>query len=233
MNLRMLAAFAAPLALVALLTAAQDAKPAAAPVAKSADAEVIAYQKACYPLTTCPISHEALGKDSVDTLIDGRLVRTCCANCVAGAEKGKADIFKAIDAAVITQQKAAYPLEKCPISGEALPKDAVDFVWGTRLVRFCCNDCVGAFKKDPSATLKKLDDAYIAAQKPNYPLDTCVISGEKIGADPKMETVDLLYGTHYFKLCCGGCVKAVKKDPAAAWAKVEAARAAKAGEKKG
>jgi hypothetical protein len=158
-------------------------------------------------------------------VVDGRLVRLCCGDCVAGVAKDRAAILAKIDAAVIAAQKKDYPLATCPISGEALGAGAVDHVHGTRLVRFCCKDCVGEFTKAPAATMAKLDKAYVEKQKASYPLDTCVVSGEKLGS--MGEPIDYLYGTRLYRLCCGGCKKAIAKDPAAMWAKVEAARAAK------
>lgn len=239
MKSTLFASLALPLLLVsALFGAAQDkpARPAPdkAPAAQAdPNAGIIAFQKPCYPLKTCVISGEELGPKAVDTVVDGRLVRVCCNDCVAAVEKDKGGVFAKLDKAVIEQQKAAYPLEKCPISGEKLGDKAVDMVQGTRLVRVCCNDCVAEVKKNPDAVMKKLNDGYIAAQKASYPLSTCVVTGEEIGKDPGMEPVDFLYGTRYFRLCCAGCKKAVTKDPEGMWAKVEAARAAKKAEKKG
>jgi len=218
--------------------AAMQTAPAAAPRAAAQepamtkeDAAKILAQKGAYPLKTCPISGEALGDKAVDTLIDGRLVRVCCNNCVAGAKKDKEQVFKAIDAAVIEQQAKAYPLEKCPISGEKLGEGAVNYVHGTYLIRFCCKDCVDAFKKSPDATMKKLETAYIASQRAKYPLNTCVVSDEELGG--MGEPIDYLWGTRLYRLCCGGCKKAIQKDPESHWAKIEAARAAKKEEKKG
>ncbi|MBM3991149.1 MAG: hypothetical protein FJ298_09090 [Planctomycetes bacterium] len=201
---------------------AQATKPAT-----DANAAIIQFQKPCYPLTTCPVSSEPLPKDAVDSVIDGRLVRVCCKDCVADAEKDKAAIFTKIDTAVIAAQRLAYPLKTCPTSGEAIDGDAVEVVLGTRLIKVCCSKCVAVVQAEPEKALKQLSDAYVAAQKPNYPLTTCVATGEEIGKDPEMKPVDFLYGTRYFRLCCAGCKKAVVKDPEGMWAKVEAARAAK------
>jgi hypothetical protein len=35
----------------------------------------------------------------------------------------------------------------------------VDFVYGNRLVRFCCAGCIDAFNDDPTAGLAKIDAA--------------------------------------------------------------------------
>jgi hypothetical protein len=206
------------------------AKPAQEPAAKREkhpQQALIDFQKPCYPLKTCVISGEELGKSAVDHVADGRLVRVCCNDCVAAVDKDKAAAFAKIDKGVVEQQLADYPLEKCPISGEKLGEKAVNYVHGTRLIRTCCNDCLAELKKNPEPTLKKLNDGYIASQKGKYPLDTCVVTGEKIGANPNMEPCDYLYGTRYFRLCCAGCKKAINKEPEVMWAKVEAARAPK------
>lgn len=76
---------------------------------------------------------------------------------------------------LIEEQKKAYPIDFCVISGDKLDgggmgatieylytqtKDGKETV---RLVRFCCSGCVKTFKKNPDKYLKILDDA--AAKK--------------------------------------------------------------------
>jgi hypothetical protein len=213
---------ASVLALTAAFAFAQDKKPAPAstptpPAAKPADKQdskaLIQAQRPLYPLDKCPISGEKLDKDAVDTIIDGRLVRTCCDKCVAKLDAKKADIFKQIDAGAIAAQKAAYPLEKCPSSGEKLGADAkmppVDYVAGTRLVRFCCDKCISKFQADPAATMAKLDAAYIAAQKPKYTVDVCPVSGDKLTD----KAVDVLYGNKLIRMCCPDCKADLAKTP--------------------
>ena len=211
---------ASVLALSAALAFAQDKKPtpapapAAAPAAKApANPAAVQAQRATYPLDKCPISGEKLDEKAVDNMVDGRLVRTCCDKCTAKLDGKKAEIFKEIDAGVIAAQKAAYPLETCPVSGEKLggdPKMApVDFVSGTRLVRFCCKDCIAKFEKDPSATMTKLDAAYITAQKAKYTVDVCPVEGKKL--DDK--AVDALYGNKLVRVCCNDCKAELAKSP--------------------
>ncbi len=192
--------------------------------AKVQAAKILA-QKGAYPLKRCPVSGEALGAKAVDALIDERLVRVCCSDCVEPARKDKEKIFKAIDEAVIAQQKDGYPLDTCVISGEKLGDDAVAVVQGTYLLRVCCKDCVAAVRKAPEEALKKLHEAYIAKQKADYPLETCIVTDEALGSmgDP----LDYLWGTRLYRLCCGGCRKAVQKNSDELWAKLVAARAAK------
>ena len=78
------------------------------------------------------------------------------------------------DAQWLAQARAAYPLESCMISGDKFdggamgkPQDYIYQVPGQtdRLVRFCCNDCVKDFNKDPAPALAKIDAAAAAKAK--------------------------------------------------------------------
>lgn len=221
-------ALAATVALGAALPGAQaekaGAKAQATPTAAPADAEVIRAQKPSYPLDTCVVSGEKLDAKAIDVVIDGRLVRLCCADCKAAAEKDKAAVLAKIDAGVIAAQKPSYPLATCPVSGEKLTAkgEGFDVVYGTKLVRLCCKNCKSAFDKDPAASMAKVDKAWIDAQLPTYPLETCPVSGEKLGG--MGEPVNVLYGTKLIRLCCKSCKKAVDKDGPELVAKIEAAR---------
>ena len=210
---------------VTLGFAAQTQKPAApAPAAAPAkapvptDAEVIAAQKPSYPLDTCPISGEKLGKDAVDTVKDGHLVRTCCPKCVA---KIDATAFKKIDEAVIAAQLKSYPMDAC-LCGARLGKDAVNHVVGTRLMRCCTAQCAGMLDKDTKAAMAKLDKAYIDTQLKTYKLTTCPVSGNDLSK--AAAPVNYLYGTTLVRFCCKDCIKDLQKDPDAVMKKVKAAQ---------
>jgi len=65
----------------------------------------------------------------------------------------------------------------------------------------------------------------IADQLPSYPLNKCVVSHEELGS--MGEPIDLVVEGHLLRLCCKGCVKKAKANPAAAIKQVEAAVIAK------
>ncbi|MBK7644782.1 MAG: hypothetical protein IPJ19_17360 [Planctomycetes bacterium] len=200
----------------------QDARPAAAPAkAATSDAEVIKAQLPSYPLDTCPLSGEKLGKDAINVVKDGHLVRTCCNKCAA---KVDAAVIKKVEDAVVAAQLKSYPMDTCPMSGEKLDDKAISHVYGTRLVRFCCHKCEANFEKDSktaAATMAKLDKACVDAQLKTYKLKTCPVSGEELG---KMgEPVNYLYGTTLIRFCCNDCVKELDKDAQAILKKVHAA----------
>lgn len=191
------------------------ATPAAAPDA-AAEAKIIAQQLPSYPLTHCPISHEALdamGKP-LDVVQDGRLVRLCCKGCVKELKKdpaATAAVFKSIDEAVVKAQKASYPLTKCAVSGEELGSmgDPIEFVSGTRLIRLCCKGCTKGVQKDPSKALASIDAALIVEQKKTYPMTTCLVSGEELGST----AVDKLYGVRLTRFCSDKCATGFAQDP--------------------
>lgn len=60
-----------------------------------------------------------------------------------------------------------YPLDTCIVSGEKLGEmgDPVVKVVDGREIKFCCDQCVPKFEKDPATYLKKLDAAPAPAGK--------------------------------------------------------------------
>lgn len=79
---------------------------------------------------------------------------------------------------------------------------------------------MGAMLLFPAVNPTPVDDAAtIREQVASYPLDTCVITGEKLDDSAKSVLVE---GT-LVRVCCGKCAKSVKASPADAIAKVKAA----------
>ncbi len=171
-----------------------------------------------YPLNVDPVTGEELaGVDQPVVLLhEGRELHFANEE---NAEKFKADpeaYLPKIDKLIVEQQKPLYPLETCVVSGEKLGGDMgkpIDFVYGNRLVRFCCPGCIGQFKKDPAKYLKQIDAAVIEQQQEDYPLETCLVSGEKLGGDMG-EPINFVSGNRLVRFCCKGCVKTFEKNPA-------------------
>lgn len=66
--------------------------------------------------------------------------------------------------------------------------------------------------------LKKL-----AKPSANYPLTTCVVSGDKLGGDMG-EAIAYSYDGTEVQFCCPDCVEEFKKDPEKALAQIRAAK---------
>lgn len=179
-----------------------------------------------YLLDTCPISGKELGSmdDTIIEVIDGREVRFCCSKCPPKFKADKTAQFKKLDALMIKQQLPFYPTNTCVISGEELDfhGGAVNFIYGNRLFRTCCNDCKAEFLDEPAKYVPELDEEIIKAQKRKYPLKTCVIGK---GALNGMGGPDyMIVGNRLVQLCCSGCRGGVLKDPLGTFATIDAAK---------
>jgi len=168
-----------------------------------------------YPLENCLVSGAPLGSmgDPINMLVDGRLVKLCCAGCI-GTIKNDPDAATAkLDEKITERQLDRYPLDTCVISGAKLGSmgEPVNVFHNNRLARLCCAGCLDAFHANPEDAMAKLDAAYADAQRDGYPLDTCVVSGAKLGSmgDP----VELVAGTKLARFCCASCLPAFKQDP--------------------
>src|SRR5688572_16811121 len=116
----------------------------------------------------------------------------------APAQAAPAAPAAADDASVIQAQLPSYPLKTCPCCDAALGDKPVDVVVNGRLVRVCAQGCVETAKTKAAEAIAKIDAAVIAAQKASYPLTTCWVKGEEIGAD----AIDVVLGTKPVRTCC-------------------------------
>lgn len=181
-----------------------------------------------YPLETCPVSGEKLGKDAVtvvlegmkDAKLNGTQVKFCCPKCVEGFKADPAKYTGKMNEAIV---KAAgeYPIKACIVmTDEVIDSDAKIVVHHNRVYRLCCKKCVTRFERDPSKYVQEFEARVIAAQKPAYKANTCPVSGKPLGDG----AVDMVLKDRLVRVCCPGCVGAVKADPAAAFAKIDAAK---------
>jgi YHS domain-containing protein len=109
----------------------------------------------------------------------------------------------------------AYPLETCPVSGLKLGGmgDPISYNHEGREIMFCCSACISKFEADPASYIAKVDEAIKKEQAMNYPLNTCVVSGEKLGG-MMGKPVEKVYDNRLVKFCCSGCVNEFEKNPA-------------------
>jgi len=179
-----------------------------------------------YPLDYCIVSGETL------TSMGGPVIEPygeremcfCCTECISTFERDVPGFLRKIDAVVIAEQRPNYPLDQCLVNGRPLsePDGIVEILHGDRLVRFCSAACRETLQEQPQAYLKKLDQAAIAAQFPEYPLDVCVVSGMALGS--MGEPVDHLHQAQLVRFCCAGCLPTFAADPQPYLEKIDAAR---------
>ncbi len=130
-------------------------------------------------------------------------------------------MFAKIDKLMIANQLPYYPTTECIVSGDALDvhDSPVNFIYGNRLFRTCCNDCKDEFLANPAKFVPELDEAIIKAQKPTYPIDYCVIGRgplEGMGGPDHM-----IVGNRLVELCCASCRPKILKDPLKAFAEID------------
>lgn len=132
-------------------------------------------------------------------------------------------LVNAADSGAKAAKPKPYTLKTCPVSDEKLGSMGDPYVHNHngREIKFCCKGCLKDFNADSAKYIKKIDiaEAKAAGLKP-YLLDVCPVSDEKLGEHG--EPVVLTYKARQVKLCCEGCQKDFKADPAKFIGKIEA-----------
>lgn len=125
------------------------------------DTMMIDDQKPLYPLTTDVVTGDPL--PAADKIVDvvhfNRLVRLGSQQSAQTFLKSPDEYMAKLDQAVIEKQKAAYPTDKCIVSGNDLTSmgKPVLKVYGNRLVQFCCDNCPSTFEANPQKYMPKLE----------------------------------------------------------------------------
>jgi YHS domain-containing protein len=186
-----------------------------------------------YPLDTCAVAGTKLDGDAVVFDFKGRELRFCCQKCLGKFKAEPEGYIAKVDEKIVKQQLPYYPMTTCLVTTEETlqGEDAtpINAVVNNRLVRFCCKGCIRKFKKDPDRYLKTLDEAVIARQGKDYPVEMCLVSQEVLGADP----TDVVVANRLVRTCCKGCIRALRKNPAKYLAKLEAERSMQEAKKSG
>ncbi len=164
-----------------------------------------------YPLDHCIVSGKKLGDEPVKYDHEGRELRFCCGGCTDKFKADPASFLAKVDKEIIEQQRDSYPFDTCVIMPEDEIDPKLDFVYNNRLIRICCRDCSTDFNDDPAQYIALIDKAIVEKQKPTYALETCVVSGEKLGDHG--EPVDYVLGGRLVRLCCQGCVASLEEKP--------------------
>jgi YHS domain-containing protein len=126
-------------------------------------------------------------------------------------------------AAAESEAGVPYLLDTCPVTGAKLGSmgEPVITVYEGREVRFCCAGCIPAFENDKTGFFQKIDAVLVEKQKPFYPLEACVISGEKLASQDT--PVDYIFGAQLVRFCCPDCVETFKQNTEGNINKIKAA----------
>ena len=197
--------------------------------APAADAAKSSYKVVdVYPITTCIVSGEKLdAKKQVATTANGRTFQVCSEECAKKLAAAPEEYSGKLDAKIIAEQSPFYALTTCPISNEKIEDGKGKFkVIDGVMAHFCCSKCVGKAEANKVAVLQKVRDAAYQAQSKAWKLEKCPATDDKLKAG---DTVDVMVGMRFARLCCEDCVDEIKKDPAKFFAKLPAATGKGAG----
>jgi len=181
-----------------------------------------------YLLDVDPVSGKSLGPVERQVVVrrEGREFRFANQRNADAFAAAPGEYVPGVDAKLIEQQTRFYPLDVCVVSGAKLDdQDVLDFVHLNRLVRVSRPEHEATFLADPAAYVAKLDAAVIERQMAQYPLATCVVSGERLGeaGDP----IDRVIGNRLVRFCCKDCLAIFDKDPPKYLAKLDGGSAVK------
>lgn len=177
-----------------------------------------------YPLDTCVVSGHPFATDELKLVeVEGRTIKLCSAECAEKLQKDPQDYLAKLDQAVAETQLADYPLETCPISGKPLGSmgEPVKLVLDNHLVQLCCKGCTAKAKASKDDIVRSIEVAAYAKQKDDYPLKTCLNTGEVL--DPK-HTIEVMHGPTLLRFCCKDCIDDLDKAPSMMLGQLQAAR---------
>ena len=120
-----------------------------------------------------------------------------------------------------------YSLDLCPVGGTNIgpTEEPIVHRYEGRELRFCSEDCFKKFiHQGARKYLARVDAATVEAQKPWYPLETCIHCDHAL---KEGEAIDHVYKNRLVWLCSEDCVAEFEKDPAKYIAKLDEAVIAK------
>jgi YHS domain-containing protein len=103
-----------------------------------------------------------------------------------------------------------YLLDTDPVSGQKLGDRPIIHQHEGRELRFAGEDTLKQFRANPARYLPAIDQQMIRQQLPLYPLDTCLVSGKKLGAMGK--PVEVIYRNRLVRFCCDRCPTRFQQD---------------------
>ncbi len=182
----------------------------------------------------CPIGKEPIVPSAGTVEYKDKTIGLCCPGCgkqflawnearkdefvtlaVAHREPGQDHAGHAVDAPVMGEASPGltypYTLDSCPVGGKlGSMGDPVVKVYDNREVRFCCAGCLGEFESNQAQYWGEIDAKIVEQQLMHYPIDTCIVTSEKLGDD----AVNHVHNNRLVRLENAEAAAAFKADPA-------------------
>jgi YHS domain-containing protein len=164
----------------------------------------------------CPIGGKKIdGKTFTD--FQGVRVHFCCPGCDKKFQKDPASGLAKLGLKVTKGAKGKPVVDlanaKCPIMGGTAKDNVVKEIAGVH-VHYCCPGCDRKLQQAPAKGLAKLGYRYIPAIV-DLQNKSCPISGEPVDGKTFVDHDGIRV-----QVCCPGCDKKFKRDPAQGYAKL-------------
>ncbi|MGP1308677.1 MAG: hypothetical protein ACTS27_00575 [Phycisphaerales bacterium] len=181
----------------------------------------------------CPIGKEPIVPSAGTVEYKGKTIGLCCPGCgkqflawsadrkdefvtlaIAHREPGQEHSGDGVAAAAGEAAPGPtypYTLDSCPVGGPlGSMGDPVVKMYDNREVRFCCAGCIGEFEANQSKYWGEIDAKVVEQQLMHYPIDTCIVTGEKLGES----AVNFVHNNRLVRLGSAKVVAELKSDPA-------------------
>ena len=180
----------------------------------------------------CPIGKEPIVPSAGTVEYKGRTIGLCCPGCgeaflawdearkdefitlaTAGREPGMNQHGPLTDVLATGGPASGptypYTLPDCPVGGPlGSMGDPIVTVYDNREVRFCCAGCIEVFEADQARHWGEIDTKIVAQQLMHYPIDSCIVTREKLRAD----AVNHVHNNRLVRLADAEAVTAFKAD---------------------
>lgn len=179
----------------------------------------------------CPIGKEPVVPSAGTVEYNGKIIGLCCPGCgnqflawddarkdrfvamaVAQREPGQREAAPSVPAtgAGVAGPTFTYTLPDCPVGGPlGSMGEPVVKIYDNREVRFCCAGCLGEFEGNQTKYWDEIDAKVIQQQLMHYPIETCIVTGDKLGDD----TVNHVHNNRLVRLANAGAAATFKADP--------------------
>ena len=181
----------------------------------------------------CPVGKEPIVASAGTVEYGGNTVGLCCPGCGKQFLAWSTERKDAFITAALNQQEGSggeeregetatapriadgptypYTLDACPVGGKlGSMGEPVVRVYGNREVRFCCAGCIETFEADKAKYWSEIDEKTVRQQLMHYPLDTCIVTREKLGPG----AVNHVHNNRLVRLASDEAAERFKANPA-------------------
>lgn len=170
-----------------------------------------------YPLDTCIVTGEPLGdhpvvlvlKDQRDALQEGRQLKFVNEDARNRFLTNQREYLVKLDNEIIAKFASSYPLTRDVVEIDKMLVERNEFVFGNRCYVVARAKNIDNFVKQSGRYVKSYDKMVGTMQRNHYPLDTSIVSGNKLPEKP----YDVVIGARLLRVVDEAEAKTLLEDP--------------------